>query len=231
MTKPNQTLAEVVMNDVSRARVLDRIGLDYCCGGDETLDHACQRQALDTSNVIAQLDTTTTPLANHDCANMQPAELVSHLVNVHHTYLHTELADLDLLAQKVLDVHGTRHPELQELRTLLAALRDDLEPHLLKEERVLFPAILELLNGPTKFPFGSIANPINMMGIEHDRAGQILTRLRTLTDGYTIPDDACASYRSLYERLAELEHDTHLHVFEENHLLFPQAAVLEATQS
>ena len=159
---------------------------------------------------------------------MAPANLILHLVHAHHTYLHAELPNLDRIAQKVLDVHGRRHPELHEVRTLIGALRDDLEPHLLKEERVLFPAILDLLSGPAQFPFGSIANPIKMLGIEHDRAGDILTRLRAVTNDYAAPDDACASYRSLYEQLAELEHDTHLHVFEENHVLFPQAAALEA---
>lgn len=101
---------------------------------------------------------------------------------------------------------------------------------MLKEERVLFPAILELTDGPAQFPFGSITNPIKMMGIDHDHAVALLTRLRATTFNYAVPDDACASYRHLYERLTELEHDTHLHVFEENHLLFPQAAALEASQ-
>jgi regulator of cell morphogenesis and NO signaling len=157
---------------------------------------------------------------------MSPAELIAHLVGVHHAYLHVELPDLERIAQKVLDEHGERHPELHDVKALVRALREDLEPHLLKEERVLFPAILELLNGRAEFPFGSIANPIKMMGIEHDRAGELLASLRTTTGNYALPDDACASYESLYGRLGELEHDTHLHIFEENHLLFPQAAAL-----
>jgi regulator of cell morphogenesis and NO signaling len=230
MTRANETLAEVVMKGVSRARILDRLGLDYCCGGDETLEQACRHAGLDSADVLTQLDTTSATDERHSCDEMTPAELVAHLVNVHHAYLHAELPDLDRVAQKVLDVHRTRHPELHEVRTLTSALRDDLEPHMLKEERVLFPAILELLSGPTQFPFGSIANPIKMMGIEHDHVGDILTQLRTTTNDYAVPDDACASYRSLYERLAALEHDTHLHVFEENHLLFPQAAALETSQ-
>jgi len=229
MTTRNETLADVVAADASRARTLDRLGLDYCCGGDETLDHACARAGLDAVEVIAQLDTAAVG-ENHNCAGMSAAELVRHLVHVHHTYLHAELLDLDRVAQKVLNEHGTRHPELSEVRALVGALRDDLEPHMLKEERVLFPAILQLLDGPAQFPFGSITNPIQMMGLEHDHAGALLSRLRTTTFDYAVPDDACATYRTLYERLTELEHDTHLHVFEENHLLFPRAAALEASQ-
>jgi regulator of cell morphogenesis and NO signaling len=102
---------------------------------------------------------------------------------------------------------------------------------MLKEERVLFPAIRTLIAGPATFPFGSIGNPIRMMTIEHDRVGALLAQLRAVTGGYRVPADGCASYRSLYERLAHLEHDTHLHVFEENHLLFPRATALAARHS
>lgn len=226
MTNPTETLAEVVVSNAARARVLDGLGLDYCCGGDETLDHACRRMGLEASDVIARFDTAAAVDAHPDCSEMPPAQLIAHLVGTHHAYLHAELPDLERIAQKVLDEHGARHPELHDVKVLVRAVRAELEPHLVKEERVLFPAILELLNGPAEFPFGSIANPIKMMGIEHDRAGELLTRLRTTTGNYAVPDDACASYRSLYERLAELEHDTHLHIFEENHLLFPRAVAL-----
>jgi regulator of cell morphogenesis and NO signaling len=229
MTTPNDTLADLVVEDASRARILDRLGLDYCCGGTETLDHACARVGLSTEDVVAELDRTATVDENHNCDRMPPAALIRHLVDVHHAYLHAELPDLERLAQKVLDEHGGRHPELHEVCAHVGALRDDLEPHMLKEEQVLFPAILRLVDGPAKFPFGSIANPIKMMGIEHDRAGEMLTSLRRATGGYAVPDDACASYRSLYERLTELEHDTHVHVLEENHLLFPQAAARESS--
>jgi regulator of cell morphogenesis and NO signaling len=97
----------------------------------------------------------------------------------------------------------------------------------MKEERVLFPAIQRLTEGAAEFPFGSINNPIRMMGIEHDRAGDLLEQLRAATHDYEPPSDGCASYRALYERLTFLDHDTRLHIFEENHLLFPKASTLE----
>jgi regulator of cell morphogenesis and NO signaling len=226
MTIADRTLADLVASDASRARVLDGLGLDFCCNGDETLDRACVRMGLEVSDVIARLDAPGPEGHDHDCSRMGPAELIGHLVDVHHAYLHAELPDLERIAQKVVAEHGGRHPELPDVQMLFGALYEELEPHMVREERVLFPAILELVNGPAVFPFGSIANPIEMMGIEHDRAGELLARLRVTTGDYLVPADACASYRSLYERLAELERDTHLHIFEENHLLFPQAAAL-----
>ena len=141
----------------------------------------------------------------------------------HHRYLNEELPVVDALAAKVLSIHGDRQPELAEVRRLVAAIRADLEPHLLKEERVLFPAIAALADGKRELGFGSVVNPIRMMGIEHDRAGELLVNLRAATGGYVVPDDACASYRSEYERLEALELDTHLHIHKENHVLFPAA--------
>ena len=178
MTTPNDTLADLVVHDAARARILDRLGLDYCCGGTETLDHACARAGLDTAHVVAELDGAASADEHPACDQMQAAELIRHLVEVHHAYLRAELPDLEQLAQKVLDVHGGRHPELHEVRAYVGELRADLEPHMLKEERVLFPAIVRLLDGPAQFPFGSIANPIGMMGVEHDRVGDLLARLR-----------------------------------------------------
>jgi regulator of cell morphogenesis and NO signaling len=228
MTDAGTTLAEVVANDMSRSGVLDRLGLDYCCGGGDTIEHACARSGLDTASVLALLDAAPELPDEHDCTNLTITELVAHLVDVHHGYLHAELPELDRLAERVVQVHAERHAELREVRELVTAVRADLEPHLMKEERVLFPAIAQLDAGRApEFPFGSIKNPVTMMRAEHDRTGELLARLRTVTDGYAVPDDACASYRALYERLAHLERDTHLHVFEENHLLFPRVVALE----
>jgi len=221
-------LGELVAQRASNARVLDQMGLDYCCHGDESLDHACARAGIDPDAVIAALGEAEPAADDHECAAMSPEELIAHLLDVHHAYLHDALPSIERLADKVWNVHGPRHPELEHVHTLVSELAADLEPHMLKEERVLFPSILQLANGPATFPFGSIRNPIAMMSIEHERAGQLLTELRSVTNEYTAPDDGCASYRLLYERLAELEHDTHVHVFEENQLLFPGVVAREA---
>jgi regulator of cell morphogenesis and NO signaling len=216
------TLGDLVAANPATARVLDGYGLDYCCHGDRTLAEACTTAGIDESEVAATLaglevegDVTWTAL--------DPPALARHIVETHHAYLHEELPLLDALAEKVLGVHGSRHPELAEVRRLVGALRADLEPHLMKEERVLFPAIEALAAGTTDLPSGSVADPIRVMGVEHDRAGELLAALRAATGGYAVPGDACASYRSLYERLDALELDTHLHIHKESHALFPAA--------
>jgi regulator of cell morphogenesis and NO signaling len=222
------TLAAIVDANPGAARVLEHHQLDYCCGGQRTLDEACADCDLDPTVVLAALDTLE-PGGVADWTTMDPSTLVDHIEATHHRYLHDELPRLGALAEKVLGVHGARHPELREVGATYSALRVDLEPHLMKEEQVLFPMIRQLATATVtpSFHCGSIANPIRMMLLEHDQAGDLLARLRELTNGFTPPDDACASYQALYLGLAELEADTHLHVHKENNVLFPAVLALD----
>jgi len=218
----HNTLAEIVTENPAAARVLEGFGLDYCCHGHRTLAVACAESGIAPDVVTAKLAGLEQEV-DIGWTTLAPPALADHIVDTHHRYLHEELPLLDALAGKVLAAHGERHPELAEVRRLVAALRADLEPHLMKEERVLFPAIHDLAAGRTEFPFGPVANPIRMMIAEHDRAGELLAELRAATGAYAVPPDGCTSFRSLYDRLAALEEDTHLHIHKENHVLFPDA--------
>ena len=164
-----------------------------------------------------------------DWIGLAPAELVEHLETTHHRYLKSELPRLSELAVKVSRVHGEAHPELIRVADVVNALRADLEPHLRKEEVVLFPMIRSLSSASSQpsFHCGSIANPIAVMEHEHVAVGALLEQMRALTNGYQAPDDTCASTRALMEGLAELEADTHLHVHKENNHLFPAVMALE----
>lgn len=228
---PRTSLAGLVTERPETAATLDRLGLDYCCGGNRPVEEAVSEAGLDLAEVLEALAQTAPTDDDTDWRGLGPAELVDHLEATHHAYLAEALPRLEALADKVADVHGGRHHELLHVRALFAELRADLEPHLRKEEQVLFPMIRELVaaDAPTQFHCGSLQNPISVMDAEHDRAGELLACLRDATQGYEVPDDGCASYRALYEGLAELEADTHLHVHKENNLLFP--AVLAAEQA
>ena len=225
-----RNLGDLVAELPARAEVFDRLGLDYCCHGQRPLAEACAEAGLDPAEVAAALDAPAAPQTGSSASRLEPAALADHIEATHHAYLHAELPELTALAAKVLDVHGERHPELAEVRRLVGDLHADLEPHMQKEERVLFPAIRALVGGTRDFPFGTVRNPISVMMAEHDQAGELLAQLRSATAGYVVPDDGCASYRSLYARLEQLEADTHLHIHLENNVLFPAALALEADE-
>lgn len=224
-----RTLAAIVDANPHATRVLEDYQLDYCCGGTRTLQDACAERGIDPSAVLAEielLDDTTQPT----WARLSARELVDHIETTHHRYLHRELPRLTALANKVASVHGPHHPELYRVTATYSELRLDLEPHLLKEENVLFPMIRQLSDAATSPTVrrGVINNPISMMRVEHDRAGELLATLRETTEGYKIPANVCASYTALYAGLAELEADTHLHVHLENNVLFPAVLAADA---
>lgn len=221
-TAPSQrTLADLVAENPARAVVLDRMGLDFCCHGNRTLSDACSEAGLDADQVTAALQTAAeVPRA---WTGGGRADLASYVESTHHSYLHAELGSLEWLAKKVLSVHGEHHPELEEVAPLVSEIAEDLRPHLTAEEKEVFPAISALAPGAAGDD--RLAARIADLVAEHAAAGAKLARLRALTGGYTPPEDGCGSYRSLYERLAQLEADTHIHIHLENNVLFPAALV------
>ena len=223
------TLADIVTAQPVLARELENRGLDYCCGGAATLADACRANDLDVDAVLVELAAVPADATTPSWAAMDVAELVDHLEATHHRYLWAELPRLSTLADKVVSVHAERHPELIDIAACVATVRADLEPHLTKEEHVLFPMIRQLAETETAptFHCGSLANPISVMLAEHDTVGELLTELRALTNAYQTPADGCASYGALFSGLAELEADTHLHVHKENNVLFPAVLALE----
>lgn len=228
---PDSRLADVVTSHPPLARELERLGLDYCCGGLRKLSEACDELGLDPVRVARDLRAVASSLDEGpaEWALMGLSQLVDHLESTHHRYLWDELPRIAGLVDKVVAAHAARHPELHAVADTFAALHAELVPHLQTEETVLFPMIRELATADElpSFHCGSVANPISVMLREHDQAGELLLTLREVTDGYRAPDDGCPTYWTLYDALARLEADTHLHVHKENNLLFPAVTSVE----
>jgi len=137
------TLGEVVAADPSLARQLERRGLDSCCGGGRTIADACASQDLEVDEVIADLAIDADQRSPVP-ATMTAGELVDHIEATHHRYLWPELPRLSALIGQVRWVYGARHAELYDVARCFDVLRADLEPHLVKEEWVLFPMVARL---------------------------------------------------------------------------------------
>ena len=235
MTELTDLVADIVVERPLTARVFERHAIDYCCRGRRSLAAACTEAGLDPVAVAAELDAVADDGSGAGAAAL-PGDvggLIGHVVAVHHTYLRRALPRARELGATVVAAHGDRHPELADVERLVDELADDLFPHLLKEERVLFPLAIQLLGavGPEQLHCGSVANPIGVMHVEHERAGELLAELRHRTDGYRPTDDACPTWHAWYAALDELERDVHTHVHIENNVLFPAIARLELVTS
>jgi regulator of cell morphogenesis and NO signaling len=226
-------VADIVLDRPLAARIFERHAIDYCCHGQRPLADAAAEAGVDADQLVAELDAIDRPDAA-DAAARRPDDiggLIGHVVSVHHTYLRRELPRLGDLMTKVVAAHGERHPEVHAVQRALGEITADLLPHLVKEERMLFPMAIELLGavGSPDLHCGSIVNPIGVMHTEHDRVGELLAELRHRTDAYRPPADACPTWHALYAGLADLERDVHTHVHLENNLLFPAITRLEAS--
>ncbi len=213
------TLGQLVEERPELARTLDRLGLDYCCGGHRSLAAACAEQGLDVDEVrreLAAVDEEAAPT----WSTMGITQLVDHIEATHHALLWAELPRLSALLEKILNVHGERHPELARIRDVYEQLRAELEPHLREEEQHVFPLVrcLAVADDPER---RTLADGVRALRDDHEAAGALLAELRELTGGYTPPADGCASYQAAFRGLEELEADVHLHVHKENNVLFP----------
>lgn len=231
-----ETLGEIVAKDMRKTEVFKKHDLDFCCHGDMTLTQACAAKGIDVTRVEQELrevekDQSTSALPYHEWGIDFLADFI---VNTHHAFLRKNLPDIKMYAAKVAQVHGGHHPELHRVNELVQAVSSELLEHAGDEEKTLFPYIKQLVaakNAGQPLPtsaFGGFRNKVDKLVKEHTTVGGMIDELHAITQGYAIPEDACASYTLLYRKLQELDDDTHIHISLENHLLFRKAAELES---
>lgn len=232
--KKENTVAEVVVNNIKAAHIFKKYGIDFCCGGGITLEKACKKNKADYDALKAEieaLDSNVSKSYNYDKWELD--FLIDHIVNIHHAYVEESIPILLQYANKVAKVHGHHYAEVVKINSLVEEVVKELAAHMKKEELILFPyikqqvkALKEGVKPPTPH-FGSVNNPINMMLDEHESAGDILKEIANLSNNYTPPEEACNTFRALYSKLEEFEQDLHQHIHLENNILFPKAIQLE----
>jgi regulator of cell morphogenesis and NO signaling len=232
MSVTETTVGQLVSERPARARVFEKFGIDYCCGGKKPLEQACSDKGVDLQKVLDDLRAAEQQGSpdDTDWVKATMTELAEHIQQTHHAYLKQELPRLDAITNKVAAVHGDRHPEMVQVREVFVNLKAEMESHMAKEEMILFPLCRKLDTAKEAFAShcGSVQNPIRVMIAEHEDAGHALEQFRTLTHDYTPPTDACNTFRALLDSLRQLEADMHQHVHKENNILFPRAIEAEA---
>lgn len=159
-----------------------------------------------------------------DYSKMDIDGLVDYILKTHHRYLKENIPQIIPLLEKVVRVHGDSHPKLADAKKFFFEIITEIEPHMLKEEEVLFPYICSKYEdrGQEKC-FSSVRDPIHQMEREHTMVGDLLKSLRVACSDYKVPNGACASFMALYVLLDDFEKDIHKHIHLENNILFPKA--------
>ncbi|CAN5862525.1 hypothetical protein BH11BAC7_BH11BAC7_21550 [soil metagenome] len=230
-----ETIGEIVTKDIRKAKTFRKYGIDFCCGGKKTVAEVCEKKNIDIIKLSAELNETE---SDHSTMPGNPDKweldfLASYIVNIHHAYVKITIPVLLAWSQKLASVHGDTHPETIRIAQLFGAVADELLPHMIKEENVLFPYINMMVNASregrtlTSGKFGTVANPIRMMENEHEAVGELYMEIEKLSNQFTPPADACNTFKALYATLKEFEDDLFLHIHLENNILFPKATIME----
>lgn len=232
-----RSVRDFVLDKPASARVFETFGIDYCCGGAQTLAEACKAANHSIEEVTAALETCDVASPEKDWRSASLTELAQHIVDTHHAFTQAEITRLTGLIAKVVAVHGQNHPELSRVQMTFAGLAEELREHMRKEEDLLFPYIVQMEEAarikrqPPEPMFGTVQNPVAVMIMEHEASGQALEKIRETTKNYAVPSDGCASYQALYQALPAFAADLHQHIHLENNILFPRAIELESDLS
>ena len=219
-----ETLGSIVSRYPGSIPILTKHEIDFCCGGHRTLAVALETPEETISHpVLSELQTGfERALAEGEDIQQfryeDPLMLMDYIVHWHHQRLRENLPAIDKLLPKLIQVHGDNHPELNQVVEVFTPLKNAMMEHLDEEESRSFPLIKEASETGTVTP--EVKSAIDGLRDDHDDVGDHLKALRKITSGYALPDDGCATYSFVYEKLQELENDTFQHIHLENNVLF-----------
>ena len=221
-------IGDIVTKDFRAAEVFKKAGIDFCCGGSQSLEDACRDKKLDVAEIESELSKleNSEPGSSYKFNEWKLDFLCDYIVNTHHQTVMKLLPELTFYTQKIAEVHGDNHPELSEIANLFAQVDTELRQHLRNEEEVLFPAIREVLKTNSAESKATIISEITRMTGEHEFAGGAMDKINELSHSYAVPDDGCNTYRVAYKLLEQFEDDLHIHVHLENNILYPKAMKL-----
>lgn len=219
MQDSQTSLADLARDQPSATRVFLRHRLDFCCGGRRSLAEACARSGLDPAQILRELTEEAQRGREMPAWDQRSlAELADHIESYYHTALRADLPALIEAARRVERVHADKPGVPAGLGDVLTTFFDEMQLHMEKEERVLFPLIRRGARGE------AVYMPVRMMESEHDLHREHLATIRALTDDLQLPEYACKTWTALYRGLEHLEAELMMHIHLENNVLFSRAA-------
>lgn len=225
--KIQDKVGDIVTQFPAAAEIFRESRIDFCCSGNKTLAETAKQVNINEDLIVGQLNDAYDQMLQRnehktDWEKMPFGDFIDYIINNHHAYLNKTLPFLSEYVTKIFRVHGLHHPELAEVHKLFHQLKAELEQHLIKEEEQSFTLIKAYGQEPSNEHLQQAASTIQRLEDEHEAAGDLLKALRTITDDYKLPEDACHSYMLTFQTLQEMEKDTFEHIHLENNILFPR---------
>lgn len=222
-------IGEIVTDDFRTSEVFKHFNIDFCCGGNKTIEDVCRENKIDVEVLLSELihvKNSVSNISTHNFKEWSLDFLCDYIVNTHHKTVLNLLPQLKFYTQKIADVHGDNHSELIEIAQLFSEINEELLQHLKNEEEVLFPAIKSALKDSNSSAKEIIKSEILRMSKEHDFAGTSMDKINKISNNYLVPSDGCKTYFVTFKLLKEFEDDLHIHVHLENNILYPKSLLL-----
>lgn len=221
MIATQDKVADIVTHYPKTADVFRKHGIDFCCGGQISLEEAVSNHPkLSLTPLIQELEDAS----QQQGEGMQPQylsvpSLIQYIQARYHDTLREEFKQLTPYVTKLSRVHGPNHPNLVTLKSTFDAFKSAMLTHTDEEDQNAFPKLVRSANGETVEDIDAV---VQSLVDDHDEAGALLQQMRELTHDFQPPAEACGTWRLVYDRIAHLERETHAHVHLENHVLFPK---------
>jgi regulator of cell morphogenesis and NO signaling len=233
--RPESTVAEVVSAYAAAPTLFEVVGIDYCCQPSRSLRDAAAGAGMTVTDIMQFVEKGAAPpppAHSTVSADAPLSDLAKEIRNHYHRRARISLASMIWMARALASAHSEKFPVLWDVKNELEDLAHELIPHMLREERYLFPYITGMDQGrmetETVVPlFGTVEYPLQQLRHDHAHDEEALLVLKDLTKNFVSPDGACARHRDLYAALTQFTSDLLEHIRLENDVLFPRAVAME----
>lgn len=221
MITSDQKLSEIINLNFHNANILNKYGLDFCCGGKISLKEACNEKNINEKLILDELNTNNkNKVINLNIQSWNSKFLMDYIFHNHHSFIREKGPDLRGYLNKIMRVHGVNHPELKEIYELFNEIHEEILIHLIEEEKTfLIEKAYSEINDIQK---QNIIHTIKSALDDHEMIGQQIKKIINLSNNYKLPEDACNTYKLAFFELKNYIEDLFIHIHLENNVLFPK---------
>lgn len=231
------TVAELVRKDYRTADVFKKWGINFCCGGNLSLEATCQLKGYDKAAIEQELIQATKEVRIPAAIDFDqwPIEfLIDYLLHVHHAFMRKMVPNIQATLVAFVPGHKKKYPYIEKVQEIFDDLASELMVHMQKEEDIVFPYIRQMSSTlKNKEVYGPLfvrmlKKSLQEIAIkDHNCITALLIQLRKETSHYSFAENACTRLQVIYNQLKDFDADLVQHKHLENNILFPKAETLE----